>query len=211
MESQTNHGKKRPMLENDTNPKRKKTQDVNQQSGHWSQGLKQALKDPKNIVYESKNCSVINDKYPKAKKHFLVIAKCDLSSMTVLNQNHVSLLEEMVKIGEELQTKAKRNNPNMNFKMGFHAVPSMTRLHMHVISTDFDSPCLKNKRHWNSFTTSFFRSASQILDELKTNGCISIDSGNYKQFLEGALKCHICNERPKNIPRLKDHIRTHFQ
>ena len=205
-----NNGKKRPFFGSDTNPKRKKTEDMNQKSGHWSQGLKQALKDPNNIIFESKNCSVINDKYPKAKKHFLVISKIDLSSMSVLNKNHVSLIEEMMEIGEDLQTKEKKNNPKMVFKMGFHAVPSMTRLHMHVISTDYDSTCLKNKRHWNSFTTSFFRLASQILSELKTSGCISIDSGFYKQLLEGALKCHICDEKPKNIPRLKDHIKSHF-
>jgi len=40
--------------------------------------------------------------------------------------------------------------------MGYHAMPSMQRLHLHVISTDFNSPYLKTKYHWNSFTTSFF-------------------------------------------------------
>lgn len=29
--------------------------------------------------------------------------------------------------------------------VGFHSVPSMARLHLHVISTDMDSPALKNK------------------------------------------------------------------
>lgn len=29
-------------------------------------------------------------------------------------------------------------------------------MHLHVISQDFDSPCLKNKKHWNSFTTEYF-------------------------------------------------------
>ena len=28
--------------------------------------------------------------------------------------------------------------------------------HLHVISQDFDSPSLKNKKHWNSFTTPYF-------------------------------------------------------
>ena len=27
---------------------------------------------------------------------------------------------------------------------------------MHVIGTDYDSPSLKTKQHWNSFTTQFF-------------------------------------------------------
>jgi hypothetical protein len=29
------------------------------------------------------------------------------------------------------------------FRIGYHAVPSLKLLHLHVISTDFDSPCLK--------------------------------------------------------------------
>jgi len=31
-----------------------------------------------------------------------------------------------------------------------------SQLHMHVISQDFNSPCLKTKKHWNSFTTEYF-------------------------------------------------------
>ena len=37
--------------------------------------------------------------------------------------------------------------------MGFHAIPSMPQLHMHVVSQEFDSACLKTKRHYNTFTT----------------------------------------------------------
>lgn len=31
-----------------------------------------------------------------------------------------------------------------------------SQLHLHVISQDFDSPALKTKKHWNSFTTEYF-------------------------------------------------------
>lgn len=43
-----------------------------------------------------------------------------------------------------------------NFQIGFHNPPSMQRLHMHVISRDFVSGCLKTKKHWNSFNTRLF-------------------------------------------------------
>lgn len=43
-----------------------------------------------------------------------------------------------------------------NFKVGYHAVPSLNRLHLHVISKDFESLFLKTKKHWNSFNTEFF-------------------------------------------------------
>lgn len=45
------------------------------------------------------------------------------------------------------------------FKIGFHAQPSMQRVHLHVISRDFHSPCLKTKKHWNSFNTPFLWSS----------------------------------------------------
>ncbi len=35
------------------------------------------------------------------------------------------------------------------WRIGFHSLPSMRQLHMHVVSTDFDSPKLKTKEHWN--------------------------------------------------------------
>lgn len=45
-----------------------------------------------------------------------------------------------------------------DFKIGYHISPSMQRLHLHVISTDFNSNYLKTKKHWNSFNTDFFQS-----------------------------------------------------
>lgn len=43
-----------------------------------------------------------------------------------------------------------------DFKIGYHAEPSMQQVHLHVISTDFNSPSLKTKKHWNSFNTAYF-------------------------------------------------------
>lgn len=53
--------------------------------------------------------------------------------------------------------------------IGYHAVPSMQRLHLHVISTDFVSPCLKTKYHWNSFTTPFFLHSSGLIWHTRTH------------------------------------------
>jgi len=37
-----------------------------------------------------------------------------------------------------------------------------SHLHLHVISQDFDSPFLKNKKHWNSFTSAYFVDSAGI-------------------------------------------------
>ena len=139
-------------------------------NNHWSLGLKQTIKDPKNIVMESQSCFVINDKYPKAKVHFLVLPKKDeIPNIKALTSSNISLLQHMIDLGKDVINLKQKDNKNMVFKMGFHAIPSMTLLHMHVISTDFDSICLKTKRHWNSFTSPFFIPADSILSELKEN------------------------------------------
>ena len=42
---------------------------------------------------------------------------------------------------------------DLQYRIGVHATPSLSQLHVHVITQDFNSPCLKKKLHWNSFTT----------------------------------------------------------
>lgn len=119
---------------------------------HWSMGLLEAMNDPKSVYKESDRVVVIKDKYPKAKVHYLVLPRDKINSIYTLNSTHISLLEEFGLLAEEL----KKDHKNAELIAGFHAVPSMHHLHMHVISKDMISPCLKSKVHWNSFTTDYF-------------------------------------------------------
>lgn len=45
---------------------------------------------------------------------------------------------------------------NQEIMCGVHAVPSMSHLHVHVISVDRHSEKLKHRKHYNSFATPFF-------------------------------------------------------
>lgn len=123
--------------------------------------------------------------------------------------------------------------------IGYHAVPSMQRLHLHVLSTDFNSPCLKNKYHWNSFTTPFFLPSSgrcifkviwdnqhkyswdkvsldvlcftDICKQLQERGELKkLKSEESAEYLNTPLKCHKCSVTPKNMPDLKRHLLTHL-
>lgn len=38
-------------------------------------------------------------------------------------------------------------------RCGYHGIPSLQPLHLHIISQDFDSVRIKKLRHYNSFTT----------------------------------------------------------
>src|SRR5205823_5305142 len=81
------------------------------------------------------------------------------------------------------------------------------QLHMHVISTDFQSPCLRNKVHWNSFTTPFFIPLTSVLTMLQSEeGWIHLDTEKYAAMMKTPLKCHQCPATFNTFPALKQHI-----
>lgn len=177
--------------------------------GHWMLGLVKTMENPEMIVEEDDLCVMIKDAYPKACHHYLVLPRSEISSLKSLNRTHVSLLENMLTVGQTYVDKLKAKDPSLTFRLGYHGVPSMTRLHMHVISQDFDSPCLKNKKHWNSFNTEFFIDASTVIQMLKKNGQVIVDKGHYEELLKLPLKCHVCGCGLSNMPKLKSHILSH--
>ena len=73
---------------------------------------------------------------------------------------------------------------------------------------DFDSAALKHKKHWNSFTTSFFTSVHEATTQLQVEGGIKIDVSRAEALLKQDLRCHVCNSGIKNMPLLKAHIRS---
>jgi len=179
-------------------------------SGHWSMKLLESMQDPNMIVQSDSLTVTIKDAFPKAKYHYLVLPKEPVSSLSSLTAKHASLLEHMDECGQSLTKQLIDKNPNLEFRQGYHAVPSMSRLHMHVISQDFDSACLKTKKHWNSFTTDFFIDSQQIIKMLKSQNNVKLDRGKYETLLKSDLVCHKCKHRPKNMPTLVQHIKTHL-
>lgn len=183
--------------------------------GSWSMKLYDSMKDPKLIVDDSdKRVVVIKDLYPKAKHHYLVIPRASKPTLKSLVADDVGLLKHMKDVGESLVAKVQREEQDdgpdqLKFRMGYHAVPSMQQVHMHVISQDFDSPCLKNKKHWNSFTSTFFLEADWVIAELEKKGCVQLDKTRYEAMLKKPLKCHVCGALPANMPKLKAHIKQH--
>ncbi|XP_032674511.1 aprataxin isoform X2 [Odontomachus brunneus] len=143
--------------------KRKMESDASKSSSakrHWSAGLLKSMEDPESKVTEDDKTVIIKDKYPKAQFHFLVLPREDIPSIWHVKGKHYDLLVHMDNIARRLTEKYADHK----FIIGYHAIPSMQRLHLHVISTDFVSPCLKTKYHWNSFTTPFFLPSSDKLN-----------------------------------------------
>lgn len=177
----------------------------------WHMKLVEIMQDPAMIVRSDDQTVTIKDGYPKARYHYLVISKESIPNLRALNSAHLGLLEKMLENGRSVAETVIAKEPWVTFRYGYHASPSMTRLHMHVVSQDLDSPCLKNKKHWNSFTTDFFQDAERIISILQSKGKVELDvKGVYEPMLKLPLKCHVCKEELQNMPKLKDHLRRHL-
>ncbi|CAG8439394.1 1787_t:CDS:10 [Ambispora gerdemannii] len=182
---------------------------------HWQNALLGYLENPEkypdNEVYFYDNEFVIIwDKFPKAKKHFLVMPRRRINFIDELTSDDLQLIQTMKEKGEWVIERIKQEDPKLRFRMGFHTVPSMKQLHMHVISQDFISPTLKNKKHWNSFTTEFFKDPDEISKTLQENGKIHFDKDFYEELLKAPMKCHLCKKKMNTVPELREHLLKHW-
>lgn len=82
----------------------------------------------------------------------------------------------------------------------------MKQLHLHAISRDYSSPCLKQPKHYRSFCTEFFRDAAVVSSELEERGCVHIDLQAISDLMKAPLKCIWCHCVMQNLPAMKRHI-----
>ena len=139
-------------------------------------GLNEYLRDPgKNprVIGYNDDFVVIKDLYPKATIHLLILPRDPIKQHqrpTEAFQDAEFLAKLKVEASKWRTLAAKElartlcpvNSPvpernwEEEIKVGIHSVPSMNHLHIHVISRDMHSACLRHKRHYNSFNTQFF-------------------------------------------------------
>lgn len=115
-------------------------------------------------------------------------------------------------------------------RSGFHAMPSMANLHIHVISLDLYSPALKRFNHYNSFTTVFFLpfdsthvNAKYLNVLYDSDSYISPNDKNYNQhhltspdqYLDichhAPLVCRFCNKKFERFNMLKQHLALEYE
>ncbi|CAH1119762.1 unnamed protein product [Phaedon cochleariae] len=198
-----------PKRKIDADNEKPESESTDNKKAHWSLGLLKSINDPELIVKSDDLVTVIKDAYPKAEFHYLVLPKEDISSLKALKKEHVPILKHMEEVAKKLIGDEKHKH--RNFKLGYHAEASMARLHLHIISDDMNSPCVKTKKHWNSFTTNFFLSSTDVWKSLKENGEVTLPSKETcVQLMNTPLKCHKCDYLPKHCPDLKMHIKSHI-
>ena len=154
--------------------------------------LGQYIKDPANCAEKAlvedvaKEWVIIRDKFPKSKHHYLIIARQGATeeakpplSVLHLEKRHLPLLQTYKAQSEKLMAK-HIDLPTSAWQVGFHAIPSLYPLHLHVMTRDLDSPLIKNKHHWHSFSTAFFLPLSRVTASIEEFGKVPDQTRRWK-------------------------------
>ena len=177
---------------------------------NWEDALTYGMSDPKQIFEEDGLTVTLFDAYPKAMYHYLVVPREDIDSVNELARDNLELLKHIHKVAKSFIERVHRKKPNTKFGFGYHAVPSLKRLHLHIISQDFDSPKLRTNHHWNTFNTEYFMDSSKVIEIIEKNGKIEVDDEKYKALLKLRMRCNTCSKRFTDISQLKSHLQEHY-
>lgn len=90
---------------------------------------------------------------------------------------------------------------------GVHAVPSMSHLHVHVLSRDMHAGALKHRKHYNSFATPFLVD----IDDFPLREDDPRRDTKEEGYLRRDLVCWRCGRNFGNqFQRLKEHLDEEF-
>ncbi len=179
------------------------------QAQGWTNALFAIAQNPRahaaSIIDQDEHTIVIRDKYPKARVHLLILCRADIPGPSSLTADHLPVLEAMAAMADRQRQRLSAGGP-VTFLSGFHAVPSLRQLHLHLLTSDLESECLKHKKHFNSFTTPFLVDVRVVIWALRLNR-FRIDADAYENYLSLPLTCFRCRRECSNIPSLKEHLK----
>ncbi|KIR30433.1 aprataxin [Cryptococcus deuterogattii 99/473] len=198
---------------------------------------------PSKLLFSNSNTMVVFDAYPKAKYHFLVLPRYpfppqsdpdsdesivsietldDLKSLLLKagpdeREEIIRAMAETAREVEEMikDEMLKTEGFEWRIDVGFHAIPSMKHIHLHVISEDRISPSLKSKKHYNSFRPDlgFFIPIMEVQRWLQDDRTMldRVETLSATQtLLKTPLTCFKCDEPMNNIEKLKQHFEKEF-
>jgi aprataxin len=188
-------------------------------------GLAVYLDDPTNprVLSYNDDFVIIRDMYPKATIHLLILPRDREKQLQLPNIafDDAAFLSKVKAEGlkwsslaakELARTICPPNLPPPNrdweaeIKVGIHSVPSMNHLHIHIISRDMHSPCLRHRKHYNSFNTPFFVSLDDFpmtAEEMEVR---------IADALKGDMICWRCGKNFENkFTALKQHLEGEFK
>jgi len=181
----------------------------------------------------------IFDTYPKSIFHFLVLPRISAYRDDGFTEKDLTSLRTLLKCGqgkarkviEDLTVAAKacveqveeemvaRYKFKWDIWVGFHPVPSMEHIHLHIISADMCSDFMKIKKHYNSFHPKgdFFLQLKDVTEWLEAQPSFfrkmaELKPSEYEPHLKADLICfhENCYKSFKTMPQLKEHLKEEW-
>lgn len=167
------------------------------------------------VLYKDDRCILVNDAFPKSKVHCLLMPlEMQLTSLNDLRVEHVDLLQHLNHVADAYVRFLRQSSPTVygrrRFITGYHAIPSLPMLHMHLLSMDLKGPCLKTRKHYNSFATFFFLTSDRVVEDLGRHGRVTLnqDVAMLHRFEDQSMKCLWCGASLSNMPSMRQHLET---
>jgi aprataxin len=184
------------------------------------------------IIFRNESCTLIKDAYPKAKIHLLLLpneAFMTAKDVRYLSKEEPRKVEYFHSIAKAVVASIQTGTVDSMleggnfeeliqqyagdlFQLGYHIIPSLYPLHLHIMTQDFDSPSMNKKVHWNKFTTDFFVTTELVERMLQTpqqinrQGLLDFPSEEfYSVRLKSPLTCICCGESLNTITKMKQH------
>ena len=197
---------------------------------------------PERVIYHTEKWVVINDLYPKAAIHVLLLPRDksknllhpseSLSDPSFLADVQAEVRKVRALVAKELQRRYGKFSaqdqarvkamdadvppdklpPGRDWEAdvisGIHAHPSMSHLHIHVLSIDRLGACMKKWHHYNSFATPFLIGVEDYPlaedDPRRHPGRAG--------YLKREMRCWRCGKKfGKNFEKLKGHLAEEFE
>ena len=171
---------------------------------------------PATVYLLTRNFVVIYDRYPKASRHVLILPRDGYIDAPMgvrqLGPEHRDRVQEMHSLAQAIAAAwsaeaEAAGEGTLKCLIGYHATPSLHTLHLHVLTADLDSPALKKKIHWNSFTTPFFVPAALVDSQIgQPQGCreMALAAAACEEH-DGPMRCPLCKSIHSTIPAMKSH------
>mmetsp|Transcript_127216 Transcript_127216/g.341382 ORF Transcript_127216/g.341382 Transcript_127216/m.341382 type:complete len:238 (+) Transcript_127216:128-841(+) len=160
------------------------------------------------VAHCTEEFAAIYDGYPKSQVHLLAVPRLRLDGPQDLTAEHLPLLRRLAEYVAWLLRELSAQRPELTWRQGVHAMPSLRQLHVHVISQDFRSPRLKNKKHYNSFQPPFLVPLQDLVSALEGGSLLPLGLGPQAEaHLKRGLTCAGCGAAFGNrFAELKRHI-----
>ncbi|KAG8217751.1 hypothetical protein J3R82DRAFT_5912 [Butyriboletus roseoflavus] len=186
---------------------------------------------PPSVLFEhTDKCLTVFDAFPKSIFHFLVLPRVrpplsvsELANLrTLLKGDKARAKQVLMDLNDVAHTVKKMIREEMQNRYGFqweiwtgfHAVPSMEHLHLHVLSNDLCSEKMKHKKHYNSFhpELGFFLHLHEVLSwfDEEPSYFERLKKSDYENLLKESLYCWKCERDMKNMPLLKAHLQEEW-